>query len=194
MYHHIITNPLSTQNRNVPPSAMTFLTDILSSAATRNNPAADTAGTGPLGLGPVSTETKCTNSSQTCLVPSPMPVGFPLSYQQGMGKRFQGRRKTKKEATRAMKSSTPYSRKKTDTLLKDVFLISSRNLSKVPRGKKRKQMYLDGLVASGVEFNINMNHEDVMRTIIDAFSIVPKIVSCLHAVHYLNSLKQLMKS
>ena len=116
---------------------------------------------------------------QTCLVPSPVPVGFPLSYQQGMGKRFQGRRKTKKEATRAMKSSIPYSRKKTDTLLKDVFLIPNRNLSKVPRGKERKQMYLDGLVALGVEFNINMNHEDVMRTIIDAFSIVLKISSCL---------------
>ena len=141
---------------------MTFLTDIFSSATSRNNPAADTAGTGPLGLGPVSTETKCTNSSQTCLVPSPMPVGFSLSYQQGMGKRFQGRRKTKKEATRAMKSSVPYSRKKTNTLLKDVFLISNRNLSKVSSGKTRIQMYLDGLVASGVQFN-NMNHEDVMR-------------------------------
>ena len=78
-----------------------------------------------------------------------------------------------------MKSSIPYSRKKTDTLLKDVFSIPNRNLSKVPRGKKRKQMYLDGLVASGVEFNINMNHKDVMRMIIDAFSIVPKISSCL---------------
>ena len=68
--------------------------------------------------------------------------------------------------------------------------IPNRNVSKVPREKKRKQMYLDGLVASGVEFNINMNH--VMRTIIDTFLIVPKISSCL-ALHYLNSLKQLIR-
>ena len=40
-------------------------------------------------------------------------------------------------------------------------------------------MHLDRLVASGVEFNNNMNHEEVMRTSIDAFSVVPKIGSCL---------------
>ena len=78
-----------------------------------------------------------------------------------------------------MKSSIPFSRKKTDTLLKDVFLIPNRNLSKVPLGTKRKQMYLDGLVTSGVEFNINMNHKDIIRTITNVFSIVPKISSCL---------------
>ena len=60
--------------------------------------------------------------------------------------------------------------------------IPNKNGSKVPRGKKRKQMYLDELVASGVDFNINMNHEEVMRTIIVPFRLFQNLAVVLLSI------------
>lgn len=123
--------------------------------------------------------------------PAPLtPQDGPKAYHPGQGKRYQtdrskfgqkrGRPTSKMlrsdDATAKIRGDARSSlKKKTDSIIKDVFLIPSKDLSTVPRGKKRKEMYTNSLVATGVEFNALMEHWDIIQAILDAFSFVPDI-------------------
>ncbi len=120
------------------------------------------------------------------------PQDDSIAYQPGNGKRYQSQRsklfQRKGRPSKMLKTDVGTGKtrddagkscfnkiKKTDSIIKDVFLIPSKDLSTVPRGKKRKEMYTNSLVATGVEFNILMEHWDIIQAILDAFSFVPEI-------------------
>ena len=116
-----------------------------------------------------------------------MPQDGPRAkaYQPGQGKRYQTQRSKFGQSSKILKSGdgsgkmrdgvNPTLNKKTDSIIKDVFLIPSKDLSTVPRGKKGKEMYTNSLVATGVEFNILMEHWDIIQALLDGFSFVPEI-------------------